>query len=369
MKTFLLAMMLGLMACSHSTGPAAAAPFGWRYAGLQSVDPDGKGQFDDILAVGHRLFVHDGQGHLWNSTSYSSGWVAVPVPVGGGFINAWATDGKSLYLGTLQPGKVYVYSPDSSHWTDLGLAGMDTSDIYGVSWYRGHLVVTRDNHSGTQVKIRNDTGWLDWSTGYSGWGPYRLLPVGDTLWATTYESDPWFRVWGEPAWKQLPAMKFSYGRPILDTDSHPRGIAHYKGDIWIGWYFSNMSQLVGGKLPYKAYRNCLNRQPDGCKDLPLTIYTVISFGNHLFVGGFWPESGYVLDDASGKFMPLLDGWCWDNYSQCGGTTTWNYAGIGDTLYAAGNYRIMKYPLSDLPQVTAANKALWGWPPDSVNTTP
>jgi hypothetical protein len=358
----------GLAACSHSTDPNSGVLHGWRDAGLVSADPNGTGQFANIIAVGSRLFVLDGKGGVWGSSSYSMGWSQLAVPAQGGVINRWATDGTNLYVGTLRPGKVFRYAPGPNTWTDLGLPDMDTSDVYGIAWFQGHVTASRDNYTTVQIKILNDTGWQDWSDGYSGGDPYRFFAAGDTLWAPTYENDPWYRVWGEPSWKQLPSLKHpSWGGPN-DSDSHPRGIASYNGNIWIGWYSGQMAMLNASAGTYQRYQNCLNGQT-GCKDIPLNIYTVVSYANHLFVGGFWPASGFVFDDSLGKFLPMADGWCWDNNNLCGGTTVWNFAGIGDTLYAAGNARIMKYPLSQLPVATAANVALWNWPPDSVKTVP
>ncbi len=127
--------------------------------------------------------------------------------------------------------------------------------------------------------------------------------------------------------------------------------------------------MQGGKLPYQSYRNCWDRGPDACKDIPLHTFALLEYRDRLFLTGYWPASGFVLDDASGKFMPMQDGWCWDDLRECGGKHTWALAGLGDTIYAAANAHIMKFPLSDLPQPTVENKALWKWPADSVKTVP
>lgn len=123
--------------------------------------------------------------------------------------------------------------------------------------------------------------------------------------------------------------------------------------------------MPGGKAPYRAARNC-PPDVDTCRrDLPVNILAMTSWKDRLFVAGYFGASGHVFDDSSRQWIPLEDSWCWNNMADCGGTRTYDLVGLGDTLYAATNRFIMKFPIADLPKMTPAIAAKYHWPRDTT----
>ena len=124
--------------------------------------------------------------------------------------------------------------------------------------------------------------------------------------------------------------------------------------------------MPGGKAPYIAARNC---PPDSSgaaclRDLPVNLLTMISWKDRLIAAGFFGSSGHVFDDSSRHWIPLEDSWCWNDYVDCGGTRTYDLVGLGDTVYAATNRFIMKFPMSLLPKMSPALEARYHWPTDT-----
>jgi hypothetical protein len=124
--------------------------------------------------------------------------------------------------------------------------------------------------------------------------------------------------------------------------------------------------MIGGGTPYEATRNCPGGgdDPTYCKEISLQIQTMTAHGGRLFIGGYFAASGHVFDDSSRQWIPMAEGWCWNDLNDCGGTRMRDMVGLGDTIYAAGNRFIMKFPMSDLPKLTPELAKSLNWPSDT-----
>ena len=209
--------------------------------------------------------------------------------------------------------------------------------------------------------------WIDWGQGHSVSSPYRLLTVGDTVWSATWENGLWYRVWGAPSWVRMPAPLWTLSSKFHDTLEHPRGLAWHRGSLWVADWSGEVTEMPGGKAPYHAVRNCPGdaRKETCLRDLPVNLFAATEHKGRLFVAGYFGASGHVLDDSSRQWITLEDTWCWNDYSDCGGTRTWDLAGLGDTLYAASSRFVMKIALADLPKMSPQLVTRWRWPVDTA----
>lgn len=332
---------------------------GWRPAGLEAAGRGtGDEQWEKLAADGTRLIAMNSLGGMFASTSYSSGWNKIPwTNVGTPYEFTILRD--TLWVGTENPGRLYAARIGDWNWMQVPLGLTDSFTVYGLNAIRESLVVMAAKYLERRIMRRTAEGWVSWDSGYPLASTARTLDVGDTLWSATWESGLWYRVWGEPSWKKLPAPRATW---LRDSVNHPRGLAWHDGSLWIGDWGCEVTRAPGGRAPYRAYRNCRGGadDPTYCEEIPLDISAVLEYRGHLFVSGHWPASGFVLDDSSGFFLPMADGWCWNDLADCGGLTTRDMVGLGDTLYAAGSRFIMKFPLSDLPVFSKENAAMWKW---------
>jgi hypothetical protein len=151
-----------------------------------------------------------------------------------------------------------------------------------------------------------------------------------------------------------------------DTAKSPRGLAWYKGALWVGDWTGEITQMPGGTAPYSASANCPSANaPSGCRKQPINNFTMLSYGGHLFVGGYFGAAPYVYDDTTGFWITTeIKGWCWNNGNTCGGTRTWDMVGLGDTIYSASSRFIMKLPLSKVPRFSDTMYTEFSWPRDT-----
>ncbi len=304
-------------------------------------------------------------GGLFASASYSTGWARIPWDnVGTPY--EFTIQQDTIWVGTVKPGRLYAARIGEWRWTAHPLGLADSFTVAGLGSIRNSLVLVAAKAGERRICLRTGSEWLRWDSAFPLASTARLFPVGDTLWAATWESGLWYRVWGESAWKKLLAPWMTDWWKTRDSLKNPRAMAWHQGALWIGDWLNELTEAPGGKPPYRGYRNCRQGadDPTGCKEIPLNILSMLSYRDHLFVSGHWPASGFVLDDSSGFLLPMAEGWCWNDLADCGGLQTRDLVGLGDTLYAAGSRFIMKFPLADLPALTPANAALWKWNPDT-----
>ena len=348
-----------LVGCGEKTAGPVSPAKGWRSAGLEAAGRGfGDEQWENLAVAGERLIAMNSLGGLFVSAAYSGGWTKIPW-ANPGTPYEFAIHHDTLWVGTEKPGRLFAARVGVWKWTQIPLGLSDSFTVYGLHSFRDSLVVIAAKYLERRVYMRGTGGWVPWDSGYPMASTARMLDVGDTLWSATWESGLWYRVWGEPSWRKLPAPKATW---LSDSVNHPRGLAIHDGSLWIGDWGSEMTRAPGGRSPYRAYRNCAGGVDNGvgCKEIPLDIYTVLEYRGHLFVSGHFPASGFVWDDSSGFFLPMTEGWCWNDLADCGGLQTRDLVGLGDTLYAAGSRFIMKYPLSDLPVFSRDNAAIWKW---------
>lgn len=272
-------------------------------------------------------------------------------------------DSQHVFLGSASSGIVYRYSPSERTWDSLVLANRDSISVETLGWFRGDLVA----YSIPRV-------W--WSTAQRGMWIIQALPVDhtppmeigggwpetyptihafiefdSTLYAATYENGLWKRGLHDSVWTETV-------RP-LDTETGnrvkmPRGLAIHRDSLWMGQLAGNIYRTKDGSS-WTEVDNCPITEP--CFDAPYSAFALLSYRDRLFAAGQGSASPVEWDPDSSKWVPILnETWCRtvNGKSECGGTYTWDLAAIGDTLYACGNARIMKMPLSDLPK-----RGRWG----------
>jgi len=368
---FLLTVFVFLCSCAEGVTavPVAAQVPGWRTAGLESPQRgEGDTQWVNVQAAGTRLVAMNSVGQLWVSAGYSSGWARVSWS-NPGTPYSIRTDNDSLWVGTEKPSRLYNARIGEWHWKDLKIPVPDTAPITIVGRFKGRTLAVGAAYRQDYVLLQDGEKWTDWGQGKTGSSPFRLLEVGDTLWAGTWESGLWYRVWGEASWKyQKAAARTSFvpGTARNDTTRFIRGLAWHRGSLWTADWGGETTEMPGGKAPYIAARNC---PPDSSgaaclRDLPVNLLTMISWKDRLIAAGFFGSSGHVFDDSSRHWIPLEDSWCWNDYVDCGGTRTYDLVGLGDTVYAATNRFIMKFPVSLLPKMSPALEARYHWPTDT-----
>lgn len=369
MKRLLLCAFVTLTSCAETVTESANQTIpGWRTAGLEAPsNGEGDTQWVKLVAAGNQLVSLNTMGGLWSSSSYSSGWKKIDWKYQGIPYSIFA-DKDTVFVGTKLPSRLFKCAMQSWGCIDLKSLAPDTAGITAIAKIQGNLIYTAEAYPHGYIHSLQEGTWLDWRQGHPNSSPYRFLEIGDTLWSATWENGLWYRVWGEDTWKRQapPAMTWAVKGSIKnDTAIHPRGLTWHRGSLWVGDWAMETTEIPGGKAPYRAARNC-PPDVDTChRDLPVNILAMTSWKNRLFVAGYFGASGHVFDDSSRQWIPLEDSWCWNNMADCGGTRTRDLVGLGDTLYAATNRFIMKFPIADLPKMTPAIAAKYHWPRDTT----
>jgi hypothetical protein len=376
MRSTLLLLTAFVFLCSCADGvtavPVAAQVPGWRTAGLEAPQRgEGDTQWTKLLTIGERMVALNTTGGMWISAGYSSGWKRIPWEVSQGIPYRMVALQDTLCASTTTPGKgrVYCSKIDEWKWVNQNVPIPESLGVDGLGIVKGRLIAFAVNVTSNYAFIRNGGQWTDFSQGFPRDVPFRLLEVGDTLWAGTWEDGLWYRVWGEASWKHQPAAAitmFIPGTAYVDTTFAIRGLAWHRGSLWMAEWGGETTEMPGGKAPYIAARNCPPNSvdPSCLRDLPVNLLTMISWKDRLITAGFFGSSGHVFDDSSRHWLPLEDSWCWNNYADCGGTRTRDLVGLGDTVYAATNRFIMKFPITELPKMSPALEARYHWPTDT-----
>lgn len=366
----LLSIPLALLLNACSDGPTKPTPpqvNGWRTA---SAEASNEGLGDDfwgrLVVAGNRLLAMRGNGEIWRSDSYSSGWTKMNW-TWLGTPTSWFADGDSVWIGTQEPGRFYGCKVSNWACTDLKLPDPDTFGVSHVGRKGSQFIVVSGGDGVRSVWQYGKAGWLDWSQGFPLDEIYRTLEYGDTLWAATWRNGLWYRVGSENTWKRQAAPRETWMTSRSDSAIRPRGIAWYHGALWTGDQSGELTRIPNGKAPYQASRNCRPTidGPGACRDQPLYAYSLLAYGEKLFVGGFFGGNPQVLDEATGFWLPTeAAGWCWNDGKTCGGLTTWDMVGLGDTVYTASRRFIMKIALKDVTTFAPWMMDRYGWPRDT-----
>ncbi|MBK8800976.1 MAG: hypothetical protein IPN71_02765 [Fibrobacteres bacterium] len=363
----LLPLFALLLSCSEKPVQTPPPPSGWRPA---SVEAESQGEGDNfwwrLTSAGNRLLAMTGMGDIWVSESYSAGfrkmewkWPGRPYTI--------AAEGDSAWVGTEEPGRVYKCRITNWACVDLKLPDPDSMHVGYVGKFKDNIVVSSDAYKVRSIWWLNQGTWKDWSQGFPIDGTiYRTLEIGDTLWAATWSNGLWYRVASEASWKRQPSPRRTW---VLGPDSAtaPRGIAWHSGALWVAYQSKDIIRMPNAKPPYQTSSNCLSK--DGlygdCKNPPVNIYSILSYRDRLFVGGYYGAAPYVLDERTGFWITTeIAGWCWNDNAQCGGTRTWDLVGLGDTLYSASSRYIMKIPLAEVPGFQPSMMAQFHWSSDT-----
>lgn len=362
---FLLAALLAACTSDHPTNANTGPTDGWRPASDEaSSQGTDSSYWWRLTTAGTRLLAMKGNGALWLSSSYSNGWKQLAWTKSGTPYSFYAT-ADSIWIGTENPGRLYGCQIQGWTCTDLALPKADSLDVYAIDRIRGAMFVASVGTLICTLQIKTDSGWSDWGQGFSLDVPYRTLVVGDTLWMAGWENGLWYRVWGTSTWTRMHAPKITWNT-YNDTAKNPRGLAWYKGALWVGDWTGEITQMPNGSAPYSASGNCPpTNAPSGCRKQPINNFSMLSYGGHLFVGGYFGAAPYVYDDTTGFWITTeIEGWCWNNGNTCGGTRTWDMVGLGDTIYTTSSRFVMKLPLSKVPRFSDTMFTEFSWPTDT-----
>lgn len=367
MKDLAIGLLLLMSACggdkSHSPPPD---PHSWELASAEAPEQgEGAEYWWRLTSAGNRLLAMTSTSAIWRSTAYSGGWQKMPWPHTGE-PNSWHADGDSVWVGTRKPGR--LYGCQISDWTcrDLRLPIPDTAEVAHVTRFGDKLRAFADAYRVRWVLTLDAGDWTDWGDGFPVEVPYRTLIVGDTLWAASWEHGLWYRVGSEPTWKKQRSQRQTWLTFELDSAEHPRGLAWHHGALWVADWAGEVTRMPGARAPYQAVGNC----PAGaslphCRHQPTNIFSLLSYKDRLYVGGYFGAAPFVLDETTGFWITTeIAGWCWNDGDICGGKRTWDLVGLGDTLYSASSRFIMKLPLSKVPVFDTSMMKRFFWNPDT-----
>jgi len=205
---------------------------------------------------------------------------------------------------------------------------------------RGKWVIQRLSTS-TQLQETIGDGWpANYPTIHS------FIEHDRFLYAATYENGLWKRGLHDSIWTETTRPLDTVTRNRLKM---PRGLAVHHDSLWMGQLAASIYRTKDG-ASWTEVDNCPITTT--CFDAPYSAFALLSYRDRLFAAGQGTASPVEWDPDSSKWVPILnETWCRtvNGKSECGGSNTWDLAAIGDTLYACGNARIMKMPLSDLPK--------------------
>jgi hypothetical protein len=363
MPALILAALLAACSSDHSTKANDGPTDGWRPASEEaSSEGTDSTYWWRLTTAGTRLLAMRGDGTIWLSASYSNGWQKLAWSHSGTPHSFYAT-ADSIWIGTENPGRLYGCKIQGWMCTDLQLPKADSLGIEAITKQHDSLVVFSAAYQIRGIFRGNLNAWKDETALSPNLVPYRVMLVGDTLWAATWDQGLWYRVWGSSTWTRMHAPRATFAS---DSVWNPRGLAWYQGALWVGDWAREITRMPSGTAPYQASRNCpFPNAPSGCRDLPVNIFTMLSYGGHLFVGGYFGAAPYVYDDATGFWITTeIKGWCWNSGNTCGGSRTWDMVGLGDTIYTTSSRFVMKLPLSKVPRFSDTMMTQFSWPTDT-----
>jgi hypothetical protein len=367
-----LSLALGFLFLSGcaSEMTAADSTFGWRGTGLSFPNAKKTGGVHKVIAVGNTLFAMDAftpdsapesrpnQWRIWKGRVGSLQWEQLPLPEGD-VPQSWATDGNDLFVGSKYTGKVFRYSLSNQNWMRLVIPDRrETTDslnpVEAMHWFDGKLFVS---------VAKNKTGkhfcWLADPSGDSGTsapclGISKRIPIGsmvhinDEIYAINYQFGTYRYHPGDSAWVMLPsawapnvekqlemvsALGVHNGKIHIGHDGWWQGIYRWDDDHWT----SLCPKSTDGKDRDEAAQ---------------TQYALESFKGRLIAAGSMgaaPTMQLPSDTLKFGNWRIID----ENWSNALGDSppdTRDLLGIGDTLYAAGWYGLVKVPFDQLDRM-------------------
>ena len=333
----------------------------WRFAGLDAPeDGNDSSYFTKIDVYDTSLFVLDARGRVWEGAYGSDRWELLKGQPNEIFFSLNVFD-SILYLGALQTGRLYGCNlkarKTGNGWEELSPAEFRGRGVFGIGSIGNGLVATvssRDTLDTISVYRQDPStkAWRPW--GGAGWPKFdaapRLFAWNGKLYAATWEHGLWRRGPEESGWERLPDPKDSgYQTP----NALPRSMAAFAGDFYVGYFSGSVYRLDTAKLragdyPWVNFRSTLFNS--GKEDLPLIVLSLFSYRDRFYAAGKSYSTPMYFSDAQKKWR-WLGNFCPKNGSGanvCGGTATYGLVAIKDTLFAAGDKHIMKFPLEDVP---------------------
>ena len=361
MRWMFLIAALALVACSKSAtspGDPEGPLVGWRSAGIDAPNSgQDSGRFEWLKVSGSHIFVLNLRGELFQGRVGTRYWDTVMIP-GNTRGRCIAADSEHVFVGSASSGVIYRYSPDQRIWDSLVLENRDSISIEALGWRQNGLVAYILPQAWWSTKPRGNwiiqaipldhTAPVEIGKGWPNTYPtiHSFIQFDSTLYAATYSDGLWKRGIHDSAWTETT-------RPLDTVTGNrlkmPRGLAIHRDSLWIGQLAGSIYRTKDGSA-WTEVDNCAGTS--SCFDAPYSAFALLSYRDRLFAAGQGSASPVEWDPDSSKWVPILnETWCRtvNGKSECGGNYTWDLAAIGDTLYACGNARIMKMPLSDIPK--------------------
>ncbi len=361
MMRWILGLFLGLgtSGCTSSpTAPKVAGPVaGWHDAGLVlSPDDQSAGGVQWLAALDSQLLAVTASGKVFLGRQGSGHWDTIQSP-SGAWISSLVVRDSFFYVGTRVAGQVWAFSPKSRKWTNLNIGGVDSMKTAALASFQGQTVAFLSRIYGWARPIYFGGGFPgQWSRIDAGWNDSEeattALGVGNTLYATTYSHGLWKRSATDTAWKRVPdpVVPIMQGNGQFEpgTLTDPRSIAWYKNSLWVGhliWH-----QIVHTSNGDSIWVPTSLDPGSGYTRLPSDVFSLYVWRERLFAGGQATSVPLVYVDGQGwRYLSQNWGKTDDGTRQaCGVDITLAFAGIGDTLYAAGCGHVFKLPWSEVP---------------------
>jgi hypothetical protein len=364
-----LVSLFGLAGCA-SEMTAADSTFGWRGTGLSFPNAKKTGGVHKVIAVGNTLFAMDAftpdsapesrpnQWRIWKGRVGSLQWEQLPLPEGD-VPQSWATDGNDLCVGSKYTGRVYSYRISSGIWKSYKLpdrrsARDSFSDVDAMISFDGKLFSSIElnitgGHFCWITDLATDSGSFAPCLTTDKRGPiHKLVRVGSELFATNYQFGTYRYHPGDSAWVMLPsawapnvekqlemvsALGVHNGKIHIGHDGWWQGIYRWDDDHWT----SLCPKSTDGKDRDEAAQ---------------TQYALESFKGRLIAAGSMgaaPTMQLPSDTLKFGNWRIID----ENWSNALGDSppdTRDLLGIGDTLYAAGWYGLVKVPFDQLDRM-------------------
>lgn len=364
-------LLLGfLLSGCASELTAADSALGWRSTGLSFPNAKKTGGVHKVIAVGNTLFAMDAftpdsapasrlnQWRLWKGRVGSLQWEQLTLPEGD-IPQSWATDGSDLFVGTKYSGRLWSYSLGTMTWTKLALPLMPSvndSQPYvhsiavgdgqlfagiGMNATSGSYCVSGEisgslhqvpcvgvNRNITLDKLRFLDGNL-YGIQYQ-FGVFRF-----NVNAGTWDTLP--SAWGPQGVKKdmemVSALGVHNGKIHVGFDGWWQGIFRWDDDHWT----SLCPTSTDGKERVESAQ---------------TNYAIESFKGRLITAGSMGAAPTMqLSSETLKFgnWRIID----ENWTNALGESppdTRDLLGVGDTLYAAGWYGLVKVPFDQLDKI-------------------
>jgi hypothetical protein len=285
----------------------------------------------------------------------STHWDTLPFP-GGDTVRSQTVIDSSVFFGTQSTGQVWQLKFPNKTWANLQTGYGAGNAVNFLQPWRGSLTVFLRPLADTIIPtIWGNSG--SWSSIGKNWPPNDgatiAFSIDSQLFGGSYSNGLWRRSASDTAWSRVPDAiwpeKYVNDSVYLWHMNTPRALTWYNGNLWVGYLNYPTVYLTGVDTPWHSSK--IDSTGLASPRLPISTMTLFVHNGRLFAGGNTPSTPMVYKDGSG-WQYLSQNWGRSDNGKtgvCSVDYTFNFAAIGDTLYAAGCGHIFKLPWSLVPQ--------------------